>query len=309
MTFVRSLCLLLLVATLPAVSVAVAQDSQSEAQQKIKQLEFLLGDWDVTGQDGRVSAMTYRFINSDSFIELVADMGNYTYREVIRWDLAEKRFVTNAFGGAGGHGAFAWFKSGEKTWKLSGKTPYYWSSGEAVEVDLTLTSVDKDTMKLVGSVGDTTMGNTARRRKAMSEPASSRDWRKFWLGDWHRVTEWTVNGKTTKSEYDYRCVAAGDANVGFNTDGAGYAIVYSWQPDRAALVETGHSSEADWEIVFKPDATDIMRAISTGRMRDGRRGVGTNVVKRTGPDSYTAEATIKLDDGSTAHVIDGNTRK
>lgn len=288
---------------------AVAQEEPSESQQEIKQLAFTLGEWDGTKQDGGTFTMTYRLINDGSFIELVADMGDHTYREITRWDLAEKRFLTDAFGGAGGHGTFAWSKTGDNAWKMRGKTPYYWSSGQANEVDLTLTSVDKDTMTLVGSIGEMDVDNTAQRRKPKPEPAASKAWREFWVGDWHRVTEWTIDGVTTKSEYDWTCNASGDSNISFGTTGDGYSAVYAWMPDRAALVETGHSNVADWEIVFDPEEEETLHATSTGRMRDGRRGVGKNIIKRTGPDSYTAEATIKLGDGSTVRVIDRNTRK
>jgi hypothetical protein len=130
-------------------------------QQHIQELSSMVGEWELTEKDGRISTRTIRWINNKSFIELVHE----DYREITRWDLVEKRFVTQAFGGIGGHAKYVWTKKEGGAWSLVADPAYYVASGEAVPWQATIEQIDRDTMTFKVTFGDHQMENIARRKK------------------------------------------------------------------------------------------------------------------------------------------------
>ena len=109
------------------------EDDLTPGQEKIKQLAFMVGDWQYKKEDGTIVTQSISWINNNSFIQRV----DGEVREIIGWDLTEKRFASWMFGGLGGHGKALWTKKGD-SWYLEFK-PYYIASGEAVTSYATLT--------------------------------------------------------------------------------------------------------------------------------------------------------------------------
>ena len=105
---------------------AQAPDEPSTVgQQKMRTLAFMIGDWDVTENAGTTKTMSIRWINNNSFIELV--LGDY--REIIGWDSEEEGFVSQAFDGNGGHARYLWTKSPGDVWHQEARPAYYAGDG------------------------------------------------------------------------------------------------------------------------------------------------------------------------------------
>jgi len=142
-------------------SVGTPDSVRTPGQRQIQKLSSMVGEWEVTEKNGDASTMTISWINNKSFIELV----HGEYREITRWDLVEKRFVTQAFGEVGGHAKYVWTAKEKGIWKLVAEPAYYVASGKAVPWSATIEQVDGDTMKFQGTFGDHKMENTARRKQ------------------------------------------------------------------------------------------------------------------------------------------------
>lgn len=160
----------LIVSTIVSQVFAQQPDSgHTPGQRQIKKLSSMVGEWELTEKNGDVSTMTISWINNESFIELV----HGEYREITRWDLVEKRFVTQAFGEIGGHAKYVWTEKERDTWSLVAEPAYYVASGKAVPWQATITQIDRDTMKFKGTFGDHKMENTARRKQPKAKRAKT----------------------------------------------------------------------------------------------------------------------------------------
>ncbi|MEZ6117162.1 MAG: hypothetical protein R3C28_11390 [Pirellulaceae bacterium] len=299
---------LALIASIVVVSSSVfAQDAAdlSDGQKQIQKLSFMVGEWDVTEKDGTVKPMSIRLINNRSFLELVFG----EYREIIRWDVVEKCFVTQAFGEVGGHAKFSWKDVGQDTWEQTADPAYYVADGTAVPRSTTLKRIDKDTMSLSGTMGNHKIEDVARRRKPQPETDVAKAWREYFVGNWIRESEWTVDGKTTTKQEKWSCQMSGPVIVVTGVTGDGMASVMSWDAARHGLFEHGSTSQDNWEILFVPATNDSMSGRIVGRLADGREGTGMTVITRESANSYTATTSMKLNDGSTFQVLDKNTRK
>lgn len=151
-------CTLLL--TVSIMTKGQAQQEPTPGQTHMKELAFIVGEWEVTDKDGKTKDMSIKWINNKSYISLIAE----DYREIIGWDLTKKQFVTWAFGTHGGQAKMYWVKDGASAWKIEAQPAFIVSSGKHLAWLATLTSVDKDTMTLVGVFGDGEFNNTAKRK-------------------------------------------------------------------------------------------------------------------------------------------------
>jgi hypothetical protein len=93
--------------------------------QKMQALSGLVGTW--RGDDGNVA--TYRWINNDSYIEMIAG----DYREITGWDLTEKKIVSWGFGTHGGQGKHIWEQQDQNTWTRTCKWLDRWGKEFTLE--------------------------------------------------------------------------------------------------------------------------------------------------------------------------------
>jgi hypothetical protein len=140
----------------------------------------------------------------------------------------------------------------------------------------------------------------------------AKKWNDFFVGNWSRATTVTLDEETTKSKSDWNCKSVGGAITaeGGTGEGGKYIVMMAWDGFHDCLHEFGKNTEGDsWQIHFDPSDAQVLKGEATASLGDGRKGEGTCVIKRTGPNSYTAVFEAKLDDGSKFVVKDVNERK
>ena len=108
----------------------------------MKELAFLIGEWESEAEDGKVEEWSAHWINNRSYIMITAG----DYREIVGWDLTGKHFTSWQFGTDGGQGKAVWTKHGDK-WKVETK-PYFLDRwGNKYRSEFTMQVIDKDSHK------------------------------------------------------------------------------------------------------------------------------------------------------------------